>query len=137
MIEQTLLEIIRQDINDMTVTKNYRTSDDNYIVVYDMGSDPIDRSDETMYYTGVYQIEIGSSDFDKAKKISYQVFDTLNYLNYIDIDTDLFSVEGANIDKVTLISMSAERLPSLLGVEADVMIYTLTYQAPIVIDCNN
>lgn len=137
MIEQTLLEIIRQDINDMTVTKNYRTADDNYIVVYDMGSDPIDRSDETMYYTGVYQIEIGSSDFDKAKKISYQVFDTLNYLNYIDIDTDLFSVEGANIDKVTLISMSAERLPSLLGVEADVMIYTLTYQAPIVIDCNN
>lgn len=137
MIEQTLLEIIRQDINDMTVTKNYRTSDDNYIVVYDMGSDPIDRSDETMYYTGVYQIEIGSSDFDKAKKISYQVFDTLNYLNYIDIDTNLFSIEGANIDKVTLISMSAERLPSLLGVEDDVMIYTLTYQAPIVIDCNN
>lgn len=137
MIEQTLLEIIRQDVSDMKVSKNYKTADDNYIVVYDMGSDTLNTNDETMYYTGIYHIEVGSSDFDKAKKISYQVFDTLNYLNYIDIDTDLFSIKNKNIDKVTLINMNAERLPSRLGVENDVMIYTLTYQAPIVIDCNN
>lgn len=135
MIETTLMNIIRSNINDMLVSKNYSTKNDNYIVVYDMGSDPININDETRTYQVVYHIEVASTDFNEAKRTAYNVYELMNNLKQTDIDIKETNINIKNATGIKLLRMIPERLPSRFGVEDDKMIYTLTYLAPLVVYC--
>lgn len=135
MIETTLMNIIRDNIDNMLVSKNYSTKNDNYIVVYDMGSDPININDETRTYQVVYHIEVASTDFNEAKRTAYNVYELMNNLKQVDIDIKETNINIKNATGIKLLRMIPERLPSRFGVEDDKMIYTLTYLAPLVVYC--
>src|SRR5699024_11046015 len=112
MIETTLMNIIRDNIDNMLVSKNYSTKNDNYIIDYDMVSDSININYYTPTYQVVYHNEVACMDFNEANRTASNVYELMNNLNQTDIDIKETNINIKNATGIKLLRMIPERLPS-------------------------
>lgn len=129
MIEENIMNLLKNDcpFDDLLFTINYAAVNDNIITVY---STP---GDKPSTYEGVirddeFQVDIKSSDFDKARALAYYVFDKLHNLFNVTTIVQL----GNNSFPVRIYLIEAKHEPALLGTDEDeVMKYTLNFVARI------
>ena len=135
MIEKAIKNLLNEQVKGLLWSANYKTQNDNYGVVYYEGGDPINVNDETKAERLNYQVEINSSDFDKAKFKAHQVYTLLHGLSN-QVYTAAYNDNGDEIEvKHKLHFMAAETPPLRIGVIDDKMIYTINFVANVTPFC--
>lgn len=130
MIESKLVEILREEIPDLSWSESFRTEDDNTGTVYDEGGPRPSLYEERMLYPQ-YMIYIRSSNFGKAKNAAHEVFNTLHQMANVIMEVPIYddndAIVGTELFQVFLIE--ALSTPLRIGVKDNVMEYSVNIQA--------
>lgn len=128
MIQEPIMTLLRDNINGLSWSIDYRTASDNTGTVYSDSGEKPSTYDEQMRYP-YYQIYLRSSNFELVKNASRQVYDLLHMKMNWEIDLPIY--DSNNPDEVIetlpymvyLIEVLSE--PILVGVNDNVMEYSI------------
>lgn len=137
MIEKYLKEYGSEHIKDMFWSVNYTALKDNYIVVYDDGGGNINFNNENPAYKHYYQIEVASSDWDKAKKKVYELYKLFYGFSNQNIEVAFKDDNSTTYEEYFLNSIYPQTPPIRVGVVDNLMIYTLNLESSINTVCIN
>lgn len=135
MIQRAIKKILQDRIPDLEWTVDYRTAQSDFGVVYYEGGYPPDRSDMKSHLMN-YQIEIRSQSFDKAANRAFDTYKAIHGIENRVMEVPILE-DGRliRIDKHFIQYIYAESPPIRVGVENDIMIYTINFLALILPYC--
>ncbi|TDM43444.1 hypothetical protein ETI09_03470 [Macrococcoides canis] len=125
MIQESIMNLLRENIVGLTWSVDYRTLGDNTGTVYSDGGEKPGIYDDEMKYPH-YQIYIRSSDFDRCKDIAYKAYALLHK------KSDWLINEQNNVIHVYFIEAFSE--PLRIGVEDNVMEYSINFRTTLRIE---
>lgn len=135
MIQRAIKKILQDRIPDLEWTVDYRTAQSEFGVVYYEGGYPPDRSDMKSHLMN-YQVEIRSQSFDKASNRAFDTYKAIHGIENRVVEVPILE-DGRLIrtDKHFIQYIYAESPPIRVGVENDIMIYTINFLALILPYC--
>ncbi len=135
MIQRAIKKILQDRIPDLEWTVDYRTAQSEFGVVYYEGGYPPDRSDMKSHLMN-YQVEIRSRSFDKTANRAFDTYKAIHGIENKVMEVPVYE-DGRLIrtDKHFIQYIYAESPPIRVGVENDIMIYTINFLALILPYC--
>ncbi len=128
MIQEPIMNLLRDNIPGLSWSIDYRTASDNTGTVYSDSGEKPSTYDEQMRYP-YYQIYLRSSNFELVKNASRQAYDLLHMKMNWEIDLPIY--DSNNPDEVietlpyTVYLIEALSEPILVGVNDNVMEYSI------------
>lgn len=125
MIQRYIRNKLAEHIPDLEWTIDYHTSNEEFGVVRYDGGDPTTMTDLENYYLN-YQVEIRLYDKAKAEILAHKIYKLIN--KTFDV-VDRFADETIYIQYI-----KAQTPPIRIGVEDDLMIYTINFSSLVYYD---
>lgn len=134
MIQEPIMMLLRDEIKGLTWSVDNRTASDNTGTVYYTGGSKPDIYEAEMRYPE-YQVYIRSSDFTKASNTAQRVYDLLHRHAAFEVDVPIYESDRDDVpisyQKVVVYFIQALSDPIRVGVEDNVMEYSINFQADI------
>ncbi|ULG70878.1 minor capsid protein [Macrococcus brunensis] len=134
MIQRPIMNLLKSNIPGLIWSIDNRTASDNTGTVYQTGGSKPDIYEADMRYP-YYQIFIRSSDFVKVENAAQKVYDLLhqktNWTVEIPIYEKMTDTTPKSVEQIHVFFIEALSEPLRLGVNGNIMEYSINVQATV------
>lgn len=139
MIQEYLMNHLKQEIPDLTWSMDHRWADDHTGTVYSEAGRQHDPDNETTMRYPSYMVYIRSSSWAYAETVAHKVWRSLNGKRDFDVTVNQYGKNENVVGSLTyhVFYVSAVGEPNRIGINDDVMEYSVNFDTQLILKEEN